>query len=319
MNLDANRSLISKLPFSDAVEDFILHQRTCRHSPRTIENHRLALGKLEKWAKRHGMDYLEDLDVMSLRRFFVDQQSEPLRHGQLPRPYTLFTTHKNVKAFFNFHELEENITRNPMRRVKPPKLDTEILPAFTSEEIKTLELATSGKDSISLRNRALIYFMLDSGCRLSEVAEMKITDIDLESGDIKVRLGKGGKDRMTRIGFAALKALKKYLRAREDGNPQLWVGVRGPMTVDGIGITLEKLGKKCGVHCHAHKFRRTMALTMLRQGCDVYSIKHLLGHSDLQVLQRYLAQTQADIARAHTLYSPLDHLHSSPSKTGKFG
>lgn len=308
MNLDGLRTTNSQLLLGDAIADFILHQRTCRHSPRTIENHLLALGKLEKWATANGHLFLEDLDANTLRTFLVHLQGQTTRSGNPFRPYTLFTIHKNVKAFFMFHELEENLTRNPMKRVKSPKLDNQILPAFTSQEIRILEGATSGKDQYSLRNRALIYFMLDSGCRISEVATMLLTDIDLESGMVKVRLGKGGKDRMTRIGLVALKAMRKYLRSRNDQAPQLWIGCRGPMTVDGISVTLQKLGTTCGVHCNPHKFRRTTALSMLRNGCDIYSIKNLLGHSDLQVLQRYLAQTEADISKAHERFSPVDRM-----------
>ena len=308
MNLERLPIETAGLSLPDAIQDFLLHQKASRHSPRTIENHVLALGKLKAWADAEGLPTLPDLTTSHLRRFMVHVQEAPTWKGTAPRPTTLHTLHKNIGAFMRFHEDEGNLARSPMRRIKPPRLDKELLPAFTAEELKRLESGTNGADPRSLRNRALIYFMLDTGCRLAEAGNMTLDDVDLSTGMVKVRLGKGGKDRMTRLGFTALKAVTRYLRSRRDMLPCLWVGKYGTMTADGIAITLIKLGQDCGVHCTAHKFRRTTALTMLRNGCDVFSIKALLGHSDLQVLQRYLAQTQADIAKAHERFGVLDHL-----------
>lgn len=308
MNLESLPTNPPALSLDDAIQDFLLHQKSSRHSPRTVDNHVLALGKLRSWAEDQGLSSLGELTTPRLRQFMVHLQDAPTWKGTLPRPTTLHTLHKNVAAFMRFHEDEGNVGKSPMRRIKPPKLDQELLPAFTPEEVQRLESATNGKDYQSVRNRALVYFMLDTGCRLAEVANMALGDVDLSTGSVKVRRGKGGKDRMTRLGYKALKALTRYLRMRTDRLSPVWVGKYGPMTAHGIAVTLANLGQACGVRCNAHKFRRTTALTMLRNGCDVFSIKSLLGHSDLQVLQRYLAQTQADITVAHEKFGVLDHL-----------
>ena len=309
MKFDGLHGEASRLTIREAIEDFLLHQRVCRHSPRTIENHAYSLAKLQSWATSKEITHLVQFDAHTLRQFFLDLQESPIPSGGKMKSSTLFTVHKNVKVFFRFQHDEGNIENDPMRRLKPPKIELEVLPPFTPREIKTLEAATSGRDFLSLRNRALIYFMLDSGCRLAEASAIKLQDIDMSSGIVRIRKGKGGKERATRVGATTLRALAKYIRSRPSQSPEnLWIGCRGAMTADGISITLEKLGKGCGVHCHAHKFRRTTALTMLRNGCDIYSIKSLLGHSDLQVLQRYLAQTESDIARAHERFGPVDNL-----------
>jgi site-specific recombinase XerD len=215
---------------------------------------------------------------------------------------------RGVRAFFNFLEREELTSSNPMRKVKMPKLDKTILPAFTPDEIATLERATEGKDPRNVRNRALIFLLLDTGLRVSECVSLRVGDVDPATGLAKV-MGKGRKERIVRLGTGTMRAYHRYLRLRggTQGDP-LWLGERGPMTVAGISETLEKLGKSCGVHVHPHKFRRTCALFMLRSGADVFSVQHLLGHSDLTVLRRYLAQTEADVARAHERHSPVDGL-----------
>lgn len=297
---------------TEAIEDFMLHQKACRNSAKTQSSYRESLTRMANWMMENGHPTIESVTSAVLRRWLAELTDRVTSRGTTFKPSTVWTYYKNARVFFNFLESEEMIRTNPMKRVKAPKLDKELLPPFRPEEIQALENATSGKDAASLRNRALIYFLLDTGCRLSETASMRVQDIDTETGIVKVWKGKGGKDRVTKLGVVALKAMNRYLRIRRSiKSDALWVGAYGALTAPGIRVILERLGKGCGVHCHAHKFRRTTALSMLRSGCDVYSIKNLLGHSDLQVLQRYLAQTEADITRAHEVHSPLDNLRSS--------
>lgn len=197
-----------------------------------------------------------------------------------------------------------------MKRIKPPRLDKQILPALTDQDVQRLMAATAGKTATEKRDRALVCFLLDTGCRRTEVSAMRVGDLDLKTGVVRVIQGKGRKDRVTKIGSKSMVAMVRYLRTRGElhEDEPLWTGKRGPISSEGIATLLQKLGAKCGVHANAHRFRRTMALSMLRAGCDVYSLQSLLGHSDLEVLRRYLAQTENDVVRAHIRFSPVDHL-----------
>ena len=122
-------------------------------------------------------------------------------------------------------------------------------------------------------------------------------------------MGKGRKERISKLGATALRSFNKYSRQRggEKGDP-LWLGRRGSLTRAGLAEVLEKLGNSVGVHANPHKFRRSCALYMLRSGADVFSVQHLMGHADLTVLRRYLAQTEADVTKAHERHSPVDSL-----------
>jgi site-specific recombinase XerD len=310
MNLERLPSQITGTSLSDAIDHFLLHQRASRHTARTIELYELTLGRFSAWCQRLEAMMLHDVTTSLVRRFLVEIQETKTQYGRMPSSHTVYTYYRNLKAFFNFHEDEEAITASPMRRVKPPKLDKQILPAFTAEDIAKLEVATSSKSFVGKRDRALIYFLLDTGCRRTETSNMRIGDIDLKTGIVKVVQGKGRKDRITKLGSKALMAFIRYLRSRgevKDSDP-VWVGKYGGISSEGIGTILQKLGDKCGVHANPHRFRRTMALSMLRAGCDVFSLQHLLGHAELDVLKRYLAQTGHDVATAHERYSPVDHL-----------
>lgn len=293
---------VSALPVDRAIAEFMLHQRTSRHTPKTLEYYGYSLGKLTDYLTDAGVSDLGQLESGHLREFLLVLEQSGLK------PNSVHAVMRAVRALLKFLESEELLERNPMAKVRMPKTDKALMPSFTEPEIRKLMAATDGKDSLSLRNRALVLVLLDSGLRLSECASLKVGDIDMETGTMKV-MGKGRKERISRIGATAQRALVKYLRVR-DGRPgePLWLGVRGAMTRNGIAETLEKLGKRAGVHAHPHKFRRTCALFMLRSGADVFSVQYLLGHADLGVLRRYLAQNERDVTEAHSRHSPVDCL-----------
>ncbi len=295
------RPVLGSLTMAQALPEFRLHQRVSRHSPRTLEYYDFTLGQFGDWLKARGVETLGEVDAGALRLFMLDLEDRM-------KPNSVHAVMRGVRALFNFLEREELLDPNPIRRVKMPKLDRTIMPAFTLAEIEALELATSGKEARDVRNRALIHLLLDTGLRLAECEALRVGDVDPSTGIVRV-MGKGRKERVTRLGSKSLKAFLRYSRMRGGvaGEP-LWLGKRGPMTACGIAETLEKLGKGAGVHAHPHKFRRTCALLMLRSGADVFSVQHLLGHADLGVLRRYLAQTEADVTRVHELHSPVDGL-----------
>ena len=279
----------------------MLHQRTSRNSPRTLEYYEYVLGKFQTWLDAQGVNTLAEIDANVLRRFMLDLEDDL-------KPNSVKAIFRGVRALFSFLVREEMLDRDPMLRVSMPKSDKTLLPAFTEDEIKKLEKGTDGRDATSIRNRAIIHVLLDSGLRLAECAALKVGDIDLATGTMQV-MGKGRKERVSKLGATALKSFTKYARIRggKPGEP-LWLGRRGPMTRNGLGETVEKLGRAVGVHAHPHKFRRTTGLMMLRAGCDVFSVQYLLGHSDLTILRRYLNQNSQDVTEAHTKFSPLDRL-----------
>jgi integrase/recombinase XerD len=124
--------------------------------------------------------------------------------------------------------------------------------------------------------------------------------------------GKGDKPRMTFVGPKTLKALVAYLRHRPeaaDSDP-LWLDERGHrLSATALRAILVRRAKLAGVPAPTpHQFRRAFALAALRNGCDLISLQRLMGHSDLTVLRRYLAQTEADLSAAHRRASPVDAL-----------
>lgn len=284
----------------EAVQEFMLHQRSSGHSHHTITHYETSLKHMAKSMSEQGVELFTDIRPKHIRALLIGLQATL-------KPRSIHGVASDVRALFHFHARENDVP-NPMDKVEMPRVPKEILPAFTRDEVQKLLKQTEGKHPFRLRDRAMLLTLLDSGIRLTELQRMKIGDVDMQTGVFKV-LGKGSKERLTRLGPATLKALLKYMQVRkgEAGEP-LWIGKYGPMQPAGIAETLEKLGNKAGVHTHAHKFRRTTALTMLRSGADIFSVQYLLGHSDLTVLKRYLAQTQTDYLNTHQRFSAVQAL-----------
>lgn len=289
------------LSLLEAKAEFMLHQRASRHAESTLTYYRFAIDRLTNFVSGGDEAEITQIDAPCLRALMLHLE------GYM-KPNSVHGVMRAMRALFRFLEREELIEKNPMARVRMPKLDKTILPAFTEDEIKKLQAGTAGKDFYAIRNRALVLILLDSCLRLHECSSLKVGDIDSGTGIVQV-MGKGRKERVTRIGAVALRAYNRHCRMRggKHGDP-LWLGCMGPLTRDGLADVLTRLGEKVGVHAHPHKFRRTCALFMLRSGADVFSVQYLMGHSDLTVLRRYLAQTEADVTKAHERHSPVDSL-----------
>ena len=135
--------------------------------------------------------------------------------------------------------------------------------------------------------------------------------MDLISGKIIIRRGKGQKGRIGFISPTVISVLSEYLALRTDSNESLFLSARKQrLTYDGLRQMLERrvIAANLQISRSLHDFRRAFALNMLRNGVDIYALQLLMGHSDLTVLRRYLAQNENDLLSAHKQGSPVESL-----------
>jgi site-specific recombinase XerD len=127
-----------------------------------------------------------------------------------------------------------------------------------------------------------------------------------------VKHGKGGKHRVVRIGAIAQKALWLYITIhREENSDRLFLTRSGDsLESEGIQVMVRALGRRVGVpNVHVHRLRHTFAISLLRAGGDIFTLKYLLGLSSLTMVQDYLGSLNVDDAmNAHRRFSPLDNL-----------
>jgi site-specific recombinase XerD len=197
-----------------------------------------------------------------------------------------------------------------MLKVKPPKVNLSSLEPISLEDVRALIETCEHGTFAGERDRAVLLFLLDTGARAQETCNVKLEDANLNTGEVTIRSGKGGKSRTVFLGRMTRRAVRAYLRERNDHCQALFVSKRGDhLTYDGLLQLLERRWKRSGIakRPSLHDFRRAFALNMLRNGVDVFSLQRLLGHSDLQVMRRYLAQNDQDSHLAHLRGSPVDH------------
>jgi site-specific recombinase XerD len=222
--------------------------------------------------------------------------------------------YRSFRAFFNWYEeeVEPKEWRNPVRKVRPPKVRVEPLEPIALSDLKRLRDTCDRKGFIGDRDRAILLSLLDTGCRAAEFVALNVGDLNLATGTVMVREGKGGKFRTVFVGHGARREVVRYLRHRGGPGPgePLWSTMEGTrLTYGGLRQMVRHRAAKVGLpEPGLHSFRRAFALACLRNGVDVISLQRLLGHADLSIIRRYLAQTEADLAQAHQKGRPVDNL-----------
>lgn len=292
-------------PISEALAAFLDDRRSRALSPRTVEFYREKLAAFLAYLQSHGVVDVPSVTASVLRCYL-------LHLGGGHNPGGVHAHYRVMRAFLNWweDEVEPEGWRNPLRKVKPPKVPVEPLAPVHLADLQALLDACSPDTLIGCRDRAILLCLYDSGCRAQEFVDLSCGDVNLLTGECLVRRGKGAKPRSVFLGTVAREALCTYLTLREDKESlaPLWATRSGTrLTYAGLREILRRLARRAGVpQPSIHSFRRGFALTCLRNGIDVYTLQRLMGHSGLTVLQRYLAQTTEDLRRAHAKLGPID-------------
>lgn len=147
----------------------------------------------------------------------------------------------------------------------------------------------------SVRDRAIVWMLLDSGMRNSELCHLKVEDITLETGAVKIRQGKGGKDRTVLIGKRAKEAPWGWMIQRPEDAEYLYCTIQGkPINRIGLSVIVHRLGQRINIRTHPHRLRHRFALMFLKNGGAPYTLQYLLGHEDMTtIVSRASGQTPA--------------------------
>ncbi len=153
---------------------------------------------------------------------------------------------------------------------------------------------------------------LDTGLRINELLNIKLTDISTDYDIIRV-FGKGSKERVVSLGKVARKALLKYLMLRKDNYPVMWVSEeQRPLQRDGLRAMIRHLCERAQItdaKHGAHTFRHTFATNSIRNGTNIFFVQSLLGHSTLEMTKRYAGFINSEEAiKKHSEFSPADRL-----------
>jgi site-specific recombinase XerD len=177
---------------SATADSFLIDRQARELSPRTVKFYREFLHTFIEYCNTNSAIYVQDITPDFLRRYL-------LAFGENHNPGGVHGAYRTLRAFFQWLLNEEVMApdwKNPMLKVKAPKVVLDPLEPISIPDVKSLINTCQRGDFIEKRDRALFLFLLDRGARAREASNMNIKDVDLNTGAVMIRYGKGGKTRM---------------------------------------------------------------------------------------------------------------------------
>ena len=286
---------LASLALRDAYTDFILSRQAMNCTPVTMSFYRFTAGKFLEWIESQNVTEPDQVIGRHVRQFLAELAGRGLldttRHDYA----------RAIRTLLRFWHAE-GYTSQPIT-FEMPKLEKKRLPVLTVEQLRQIVTACS------VRDKTVILFMVDSGLRRSEVIRLNCTDIDIQSGLVKVRQGKGKKERSAVIGVTTRRALLAYRKTLADRDGTLFQTDEGThFTPGGFIRIFQRLTRRTGIHVTAHALRRTFVILSLRNGMDPLHLQALLGHASLDMVQHYAQMVDNDLLQAHKQHSPIDNL-----------
>lgn len=259
-------------------------------SNKTIAQYRRTAEKLYQVVQKN----YSDMGVYDLRLFLAYEKQRGVSNR------TLENTRANLSAFFQWMHQEDIIIKNPCVNIDPIKYTDKVRLPFSQVEIDALRFACK-----TPKERALIEFLLATGIRVSELANMDVSDVNLNTKSVHVKHGKGSKERTVYMNDLARTHLQNYLLNRGVfGNCLFYNKKKERLNPGGIRHILNEIAKRAEVeNVHPHRFRRTFATGLSNRGMELQEIQKLLGHSNINTTLEYVYTSDEKVHASYMKYS----------------
>ena len=289
----------------DIIYDFLDYIKLEKnYSDYTEISYEIDLFKYDEYLKAQKLNYLR-VKYKNISDFIIYLQKCNYKSTTINR---IIST---LKSFYGFLEKNHKISTNPFNLVNSLKTPKKLPNYFKYQEFTTM-IDSLENTSLDIRNRLILELLLATGIRVSELANIKLIDIDDNAKEIKI-FGKGNKERIVYYGSYASMALQDYLNSsrkillKDKESDYLLINNNGnKLTVRGIRLVIDKIVKKSCIKSKVspHTFRHSFATLMLNEGCNIKSVQELLGHASLSTTGIYTHLTNEEIRREYLKAHP---------------
>lgn len=276
-------------------------------SGNTLSSYKNDINSFISFLETKSISDFSDVDSKILVSFFKVLKDSGLTSTSAAR------YHSSIKGFFSYLHQNNYILSNPVDKINPPKLSRKLPAVLNVNEIDKILDLPDISDKFGLRDKAILEVLYACGLRVSELLNLKISDLYLNEEVLRV-FGKGGKERLVPIGRSAIKWTQEYLRK---GRPLLekklksenivFLNTRGTrLSRMGIWKIIDHYSKQAGIEkeVHPHTFRHSFATHLIEGGADLRAVQEMLGHSDISTTQIYTHIDRDYIKQVHKDFHP---------------
>ena len=271
---------LASVALIDAYTDFMLSRQAMNAKETTLDYYKYTMGVFLSWAEAHGITSPEAVTARYVREYIAELVTSGKESS------TVWGHARAVKTMLRFWH-KEGYIQTPVK-FELPKKDKKRLSVLDAEQLKQIVKACD------IRARALNW-----------------GDVDMQSGLIRVREGKGSKDRSAVAGATARRVLLAYRRTIEhhdERDPLIQAKGGKRFTGSGLLSIFRLLSKRTGIHITAHAMRMTFVILSLRIDMNLLTLQSLLGYEDLSMVKLYAQMVDDDLIREHQKHSPVDSL-----------
>ena len=253
-----------------------------------------------------GVDRLSDTDTPLILKHLISLRNTGL--GARSRARHLVS----IRGLYRFAVQEKLLKHDPSKLVDLPKLSLKLPDVLAVDEVCRLLNTPDTNKPVGVRDAAMLELLYAAGLRVSELVSLKLQDINLEAGFVRV-FGKGAKERVVPIGLPAKKKIAFYIEnarkiaLKNQLSPYLFIARAGkPITRQGFWKLLQRYADQAQIHkkISPHSLRHSFATHLLEGGADLRAVQIMLGHVDISTTQIYTHVTRKHLKELHHKFHP---------------
>ncbi len=291
-------------PFIDLYTNYLLVEKGLATT--TLEAYGADLGRFASFLVREGIDQFQAVESAVLLTYLIALRKEGVAARSRARHLV------TLRGFFKFLHGEKHISVDPTRTIELPKTGLKLPDVLSVDEVDRLLDLPEPLSPMGMRNKAMLELLYAAGLRVSELVGVRILDVNLEAGFVRVT-GKGAKERIVPIGSGARNSIRRFMKdgrsklLKGHASPYLFIARAGrPMTRQGFWKLLRQRALAAGIqkHLSPHSLRHSFASHLLEGGADLRAVQVMLGHTDISTTQIYTHVATERLKEIHKRYHP---------------